>query len=290
MTEKLFVDLHVHTHFSDGSYPPSEVVRYAQQVGLGTIAITDHDITDGIAAAITEGAKRGVEIIPGIELSAELQNNADGEMHILGYFINWEDRYLQQKLKIFRQARRQRANLILEKLKKLNIHLDEKHLLSQNDIGVIGRLHFAKQLISEKYVNNVAEAFHRYLGFGQPAYVPKIRLNPVEAIKMILRCGGIPVLAHPYYGDYSNKSLIRSLKKSGLAGIEVWHSKHPYVVSQRFHQLAREMNLLETGGSDCHGPIMNDEPLMGKIKIPYNIVAELKRYKFNLDRTNKNIL
>jgi hypothetical protein len=185
----LFADLHIHTTYSDGAMSPEECVKYAQNVGLIAMAVTDHDTTNGIPAAIKEGSKRGIEVIPGIELSAELRNSHDEEMHILGYFINWEDENFQQKLKLFRHVREKRAYHMLEKLKSLGIDLNEKRLFETAGIGAIGRLHFAKVMVEQSIVAHTQEAFHKYLGDGKPAYVPKLRLSPGEAITMILRVG-----------------------------------------------------------------------------------------------------
>ncbi|MEW6557756.1 MAG: PHP domain-containing protein [Elusimicrobiota bacterium] len=283
--ETLFADLHIHTKYSDGTFSPEESVKYAQKIGLVAIGITDHDTTEGIPAAIKEGSKRGIEVIPGVELSVEMKNSHDEEMHILGYFINWEDTSFQQKLKLFRKARERRAYHILDKLKKLGVTVDERRLFEIAGIGVIGRLHFAKVLVENKTVSHTQEAFLKYLGDGKPAYVPKFRLLPDEAIKMILKIGGIPVLAHPHYNNISC-NIVKSLKNAGLKGIEVWHTKHTSHETEKFKKIADKLNLIPTGGSDCHG-VMNSEPaIMGTVKVPYTIVIELKKYKNNLDKNH----
>lgn len=278
------VDLHVHTTFSDGTLTPEEIIKYAQEAGLSAIAISDHDITDGILPAIKEGAKKGIEIIPGVELSAELENSAESEMHILGYFINWENTHFQGQLKLFRQVREQRAIHILEKLSQLGIKLNKEKVFRTAGESSIGRLHIARVMLEERYIKNTREAFQKYLGSGRPAYVPKFRLKPIDAIHMIKEIGGIPVLAHPYYGNYSNSKFIEELVKMGLRGIEVWHSRHSKQTAENFIKLAKEFNLLITGGSDCHGPIGDKLPVLGTQKIPYEILTELKKAKFEIDR------
>ncbi|MFN3966479.1 MAG: PHP domain-containing protein [Endomicrobiia bacterium] len=287
---KLFVDLHIHTNFSDGSFSPEEVVRYAQEAGLSGIAITDHDITDGILPAIKEGVKRGIEVIPGVELSVELKNSSEGEMHILGYFINWEDVQFQEKLKLFRTTRERRAIYILEKLSQIGIKLNEEKLLNLGGRGSIGRLHIARLLLEEGYINDIREAFQKYLGFGKPAYVPKFRLKPEDAIRMIKKIGGVPVLAHPFYGNYGSRNIISGLVKFGLKGIESWHSKHPQKAKELFMNIAKEFNLVVTGGSDCHGPIGNEPPLIGTQKVPYEVLLNLKQAKFEIDKSIRHIL
>ncbi len=281
--DKLFVDLHIHTNFSDGIFSPEEVVRYAQEVGLSAISITDHDITDGILPAVKEGIKRGIEVIPGVELSVESKNSSEGEMHILGYFINWEDIQFQKQLKLFRDARKKRAIHILKKLYQVGVKLDEEKLFKIAGIGSVGRLHIARLLLEEGYVDNIKEAFQKYLGKNRPAYVPKFRLTPEDAIKMIKNIGGVSVLAHPFYGNYGDRNIIEELVRFGLKGIETWHSKHNEEVKKSFDNLAKEFNLIVTGGSDCHGPAGDEPSLIGTQNVPYEVLLNLKQAKFEID-------
>jgi predicted metal-dependent phosphoesterase TrpH len=123
---KKLIDLHVHTTYSDGSLTPRQVINLAKKVGVVAVGITDHDITDGIEEAVKEGAKVGIEVIPGVELSSEFKDSAEEEIHILGYYIDWEDKTLQQKLKIFRQARERRAYYIFQKLYDSGIKIKEE--------------------------------------------------------------------------------------------------------------------------------------------------------------------
>lgn len=283
------IDLHVHTTCSDGTFTPEEAVQCAARFGLAAIAITDHDSLDGIPAALEEGKRSGVEVIAGVELSAEVHNIERSEMHILGYFVNWHNAVLQDQLALFRNARKKRAEEILRKLAEAGAPLDDERLLANPGGRAIGRLHIAKALIEKSHVRTINDAFHLYLGVGKPAYVPKFRLTPDQAIKLILRSGGIPVLAHPYYGHYSNRNILHGLLNSGLKGIEVWHSKHSPSTSDMFLKLARELNLLPTGGSDCHGPYSDDPPLMGNIKVEYSVLESLKECKAELDRANTEI-
>ncbi|MFH0947521.1 MAG: PHP domain-containing protein [Elusimicrobiota bacterium] len=276
--ETLFADLHVHTIYSDGTFSPEESVEYAQKVGLSAISITDHDTTEGIPRAIKSGLERGIEVIPGIELSVELSNSHQQEMHILGYFINWEDSSFQQKLKLFREAREKRAYHILDKFKGLGIALDERRLFEIAGVGVVGRPHFAKMLVENKIVSHTREAFWKYLADDKPAYVPKFRLTPDEAIKMILQVGGVPVLAHPNSNSI-NCDVVKSLVDSGLKGIEVWHMKHSSDETDKFKNIAEKFGMIMTGGSDCHGTMNNEHPTMGTVKVPYSAVISLKNVK-----------
>ncbi|MBN1824035.1 MAG: PHP domain-containing protein [Endomicrobiales bacterium] len=276
---KKYVDLHVHTRFSDGTFTPEQTVDHAVKVGLSAISITDHDIIDGIEPAIKHAGGRDIEIVPGVELSTELTNQTQrSEMHILGYFIDWKNPVLDATLKEFRKKRHERAFKILEKLSKLGLGLNEKRFFDGAGKGSIGRLHFARAMIEQGIVRTINDAFFKYLGHGKPAYVPKKFLSPEEAIKLISDAGGIAVLAHPFYAHYSDKNLLETLIRSGLAGIEVWHSKHPPSMVDHFSSLASAYGLLRSGGSDCHGGVAGDEPLMGSVKIPYSILDKMKKY------------
>lgn len=291
MTEnEKFIDMHIHTNYSDGVFTPEEAVRHAKKVGLSAIAITDHDCVDAIDAAIEEGKNLGVEVIPGVELSTEIDCPERSEMHILGYFINWKNEQMKESLSLFQKSRQKRANQIIDKLSKLGLVLSRNSMDALSKSHCVGRLHFAKALIEEGFVATINEAFQKYLAFGKPAYVPKFHLKPEEGISLILKTGGIPVLAHPYYGHYSNKNMLNSLIRSGLAGIEVWHSKHSQNTVNNFLKLAKELHLLPTGGSDCHGAFGNDPAVMGTIKIPYSVIIDLKKHKEEVDRTITDIL
>lgn len=289
--KEFFVDLHVHTNFSDGVFTPTQVIEYASQVGLSAVSITDHDTVDGVEEAIQAGKKYGVEVISGIELSAELDNITKTEMHILGYYVNHKSKTFNDALAIFKKVRLQRAKDIFEKLKTLNITLDPKGLIEGVGDKIVGRLHFAKALLEKGYVSSISEAFQLYLGLDKPAYVPKHYISPKDAISLIIRAGGIPVLAHPYYGHYSNKNIFKGLINDGLMGIEAWHKSHPQHIVKKFLSIAEDMNLIATGGSDCHGVYGNETtPLLGKIKVPYSVVEALEEKKRQLDEKNNTLL
>jgi len=274
----LYADLHLHTNHSDGSFSPKEVVKLAKTVGLSAIAITDHDTTDGIDEAKEEGLLSNIEVISGVELSAETTDDKKREVHILGYCIEHKSGPLQEYLKKFQDARVKRAYTILEKLRKLNITLDETELFAMiKPGGSIGRLHFAKALIKNSNSRSINDAFENYLSVGRAAYVPKFALDPSEAVRIINDAGGVAVLAHPFYVLDSNSTLLAELIESGLKGIEVWHSRHSPSAQKRFKQIAQENGLIATGGSDCHGQMPHQDPLIGKVKIDYSIVEELKK-------------
>jgi len=270
-----FADLHVHTYLSDGTFSPEKVMEYAKVAGLYAIAITDHDCVDGIAPAMEIAAKLGMEVVPGVELTAEI---GDSEIHILGYFVDWQDKIFSKQLNDISEVRKERAKKILEKLRKHAVDLSEDELFQLSGPGSVGRLHIANLLYKKGFISSVSEAFRKYIGNKGCCYVSKFKLTPEDAIAMIKRVGGIPVLAHPktvYAEDRSREDMIKELVKDGMSGIEVYHSDHKPKDVEEFKGLAEKYNLLMTGGSDCHG-FGKRQILIGKVKIPYELVEKMK--------------
>lgn len=275
MSAGKFADLHIHTSFSDGSWTPSQAVEYAKKIKLSAIAISDHDSIDGIEEAFT-AAKNQIEIIPAIEMSAMLEKPSKCEIHILGYYIDYKSRSLKKTLNFLKEERLKRGYKILEALKGLGIVLKDKNFLQDVKNKALGRLHFAKALVNENFAADIQDAFKKYLARDKAAYIPKYPLSPKKAIKFILKAGGIPIAAHPYFIPYKNKEMWTSLKDDGIAGIEVWHTKHSPDTVARMLRIAFEFDFLTTGGSDCHGEYRDEPSLMGKVKVPYSIVEKLK--------------
>lgn len=271
-----YVDMHIHTNYSDGVFTPSEVVEYATKLKLAAISITDHDSVEGIDEAIEAASKTALEVVPGIELSSEVGDNQKSEMHILGYHIDYKSPQLTEALGLFKEARQERAEKILGKLEKHGLTFKDKTFMESSGKRIIGRLHFAKAMIEEGHVHSISEAFQRYLAPNKPAYVQKYALSAAEAIKLVKRAGGVPVMAHPYYNHYSDRALMQSLVNDGLMGLEAWHIKHPDNLVRKISNMAQEYDLIVTGGSDCHGPYKKDPPIMGKVKVPYSVVENLE--------------
>ncbi len=255
------VDLHLHTLASDGRLSPTELVRLAASQGLKTIAVTDHDTTDGLAEAF-EAAKRfpGLRIIPGIELSADVPGD---EVHVLGYFINPEDAELQAELVRFREGRVDRAKRMVEKLGQLGIHVEWERVQHFAGDGAVGRPHIAMALVEAGYCQEPKDAFPEYLGRNGLAYVERVKLTPAEAVGMIQRAGGAAVLAHPAYMN-DMESGIASLSGIGLAGIEVHYAKYREDTIRQLARIARQYELIPCGGSDYHGMGNSDECLPGE--------------------------
>jgi predicted metal-dependent phosphoesterase TrpH len=270
-------DLHVHTDVSDGTFSPEKAVGYAKLQGLDAIAITDHDTCAAITPAIMIAKDMDIEIIPGVELTIDVE---DDEIHILGYFIDWQDNSFIKKLEELCRAREERAKEILRRLNEQGIDLKYEDLLeiAGSRTGSVGRLHIANLLYKKGKVACIREAFTKYIGNDSPAYVKKFKLSPREAADMIKAVGGVSVLAHPKTINTETKPLkdiVKMLVGEGIQGIEVYHPDHNSRESSEFKKLASEYDLLITGGSDCHG-LGKKEVLLGKVKIPYELVEKLR--------------
>lgn len=271
MTPIKYADLHVHTFYSDSTFSPEEVVSRAKEMGLAAIAICDHDTVDGIDPCMAIGREKGVEIIPGIEMSVE---KMDAEIHILGYFIDWKQDWLRKKLKEIQNSRVERLFVMIEKLKAagVNINVEEVFRIAVNK-GSVGRLHVAKAMLNSGAIKSLREAFSKYIGFAKPCYVPYVKLSPKDTMELILKAGGVPVIAHPDL--IGNDGYIGEFISHGLRGLEVYHTDHKPHVSKRYEAIARELGLIMTGGSDCHG-MGKGRVLMGTVRVPYELVEKLK--------------
>lgn len=265
-----YADLHVHTFYSDSTFSPQEAVLCAKDKGLSAIAICDHDCIDGIKPSIDAGSKVDVEIVPGIELTIE---KSDAEIHVLGYFIDWKADWFQKKLKGMQEYRIGRIRKMAEKLSDLGIKVDVDMVFEAAGKGSVGRPHLAYVLLKTGKIKNYYEAFDKYLGFGKPCYVPNIRFSAQEAIGMLLKAGGVSVLAHPAL--MNKDEYIPELIECGLKGIEVYHTEHKAGAVKKYEGLAREYGLLMTGGSDCHG-MGKGRILLGGVRVPYDLVDKLR--------------
>ncbi len=276
------IDLHTHTTASDGSFTPSQLVRYAKEKGLRAIAITDHDTIEGNEEALQAGISEEIEVVPGIEISVDY---SPGSMHMLGYFIDTKDPGLNERLALLQGSRSDRNPRIIEKLNELGIAITYDEVVKISGGGQVGRPHIAQVLMHRGYTRTIQEAFDKYLGKGAPAYFDKFRLTASDAIAMIRDAGGIPVLAHPFTLKCKStkvlEKLIRELTDQGLQGIEAYYTEHNERQTSRYLRLAEQNNLLVTGGSDFHGANMAGVDLgrgRGNLTIPDKLFENLKAY------------
>jgi hypothetical protein len=246
----MLYDLHVHSTASDGLFTPRQIIDMALKIGLAGLALTDHDTVDGLESAIDYIREKEYEIdfIPGIEINTEVGRS---EVHILGYFIDYRNTMLNERLKEIKRARSERAIKMIDKLRKMGliISLAQVKKLTRGDL--IGRPHIARALMEKAYVFSEKEAFEKYIGQGKPAYVPRYRFLPEEAIDLVKNAGGIPVLAHP--GLISDQDLISGVIDMGIEGIEIYYPEHDQMQIKKYIELARKNHLVITGGSDFHG-------------------------------------
>ncbi|NLJ33109.1 MAG: PHP domain-containing protein [Firmicutes bacterium] len=241
------VDLHVHTRASDGCFSPEGLVLKALARGLTGIAITDHDTVGGVARALRAGHRWGLDVIPGIELSTQV---GEKEFHILGYYIDYRQPQLQLVLANLCRARLLRIRRMTKKLRKLGLDLSWSRVVKIAGRGAVGRPHLARAMLEKGYVSSIAEAFNHYLGRDCPAYVPRPKFTPPEAIRLVHSVGGIPVLAHP---GWIEERWVKRFIAAGLRGLEVYHPQHDARTASRMCRMAHRYGLLITGGSDFHG-------------------------------------
>lgn len=261
-------DLHLHSTISDGLLTPSELVEQAVTAGIRIMALTDHDTTDGLKeAAAAASSHPELTLIPGIEVSTDVP---DGEVHVLGHFINTEDPELQTVLASFRDDREGRARAIVEKLSELGMPLEWDRVQEIAGEGAIGRPHIAEALFERDYVASIREAFDKFIGRAGPAYAERRKMAPVEAVRLIRRFGGFATLAHPRetpnVGD-----LLPELVEAGLTGMEVYYGLYPPEERQDLLELCKRFDLLPMGGSDYHGPERAAECPLGGSNTPLEI-------------------
>lgn len=273
------LDLHLHTTHSDGSCTPTEVVGLAHQARVTALAITDHDITSGISEAIAAGEQYGIEIIPGVEISSIMEGS---ELHILGYFLDWQDTLLNERFKSLRDSRHRRNPQIIDRLQSLGIAITYDEVCALAGSDSVGRPHIARALMNKGVVTSAKEAFDRFLGDGKLAYVPRELPSPAEAIHWIKAARGLAVLAHPTWvklTDQTLAALVRQLKANGLDGVEVYYSTHAARQTREYLSLAQQLGLLVTGGSDFHGLTKPDIEVgigKGSLHIPTTLLPKMK--------------
>jgi predicted metal-dependent phosphoesterase TrpH len=265
------VDLHIHSNYSDGKFNPKELVKKASEVGLTVISLTDHDSVDGVPEAVSAARScPDLKLIPGVEISTDVPR---GEIHILGYYIDYSSPELLETLVRMRDSRTERARKMVSKLARLGINIAWERVQQIAQGSAIGRPHIAQAMQEKGYINSFKEAFAKYIGRDGPAYVEREKMTPVEAVKMVLKAGGLPVFAHPItFRDY--EAVIIDLITAGMVGLEVYYNNSTLDDIRKVLALADKYNLIPTGGSDYHGIEPNETPI-GGVEVPLSSAERL---------------
>jgi 3',5'-nucleoside bisphosphate phosphatase len=270
-----FADLHLHTLFSDGTFTPEELAARGGEVGLAAMSLTDHDTVEGCERMAQACRTLGIEFIVGTELTAEFE---DKEVHLLGYFLDLHNAKLLAEIKKFQEVRQTRIHEMTARLNKINIPLRAETVFALANCRSPGRPHVARALVQEGLCPSMEEAFDRYLKKGRRAWVPKCKISALDAIALIHQAGGLAVIAHPALNHYDE--MIPLLAAQGVDGLECFHTKHTVKMSNRYLIMAARLNLLVTGGSDCHG-YSKGQPLIGGVKLPGVYLQKLKAAHLN---------
>ena len=281
MTKKI-VDLHVHSNKSDGTFTPSELVDYAVEKGLTAFALTDHDTIEGVNEALLASEGKPVTVLPGVEFSTEYEGK---DIHIVGLMIDPTCPAILNKMQEFVDSRTLRNQKMCAALQNAGIDVSYEKLTAAHPGAVITRAHYAKYMMKEGYVKSFAEAFERYIGDRAPCFIPREKVTPQDAVKLILEAKGIPVLAHPLlYGMGKDRLqlLVNRLKEAGLVAIEAVYSTYSPSEEAEMRKLAKDNGLLISGGSDFHGSTKQGLDLAvgyGRLYIPEEILTNLKEKK-----------
>lgn len=281
------IDLHTHSTRSDGTLTPAELIRYAAQKGLAAIALTDHDTIDGIEEAVQAARSLSSqdpdalvpEVIPGVELSTEYRGK---DIHIVGLFIDWQDREFADRLRGFADARIYRNRKMCSLLTENGCPVSYEDLEAAFPDTVITRAHFAQYLLDRGMISSIDEAFRKLIGDDCPCFVPREKITPHDAVRFLLRFGGVPILAHPLQYKMSETeldALVASLTGLGLDGIEVYYSTHRQADTANLSRIAEKYGLLLSGGSDFHGTRKQNLDLgtgYGHLYVPDTILPPIR--------------
>jgi hypothetical protein len=266
------IDLHSHTTASDGQHAPAELMALAAAAGVKVLAITDHDTVAGLGEAAEAARVHGLELVPGIELSAYVLKK---EVHILGHFVRPDDAELAGFASRLRVEREQRMVRMVERLRSLGFPVTMQQVREVAGDAQLGRPHLARVLVDRGWCRDMKDAFDRFLGSGQAAWVDRYKLDGGEAIRLIHRAGGTATLAHPSSSKLERYD-IKLLAEAGLDGLEALHSDHNPSVREKYLSLAREFGLVPTGGSDFHGEQVTPGKKPGDATTPPENFAKLR--------------
>ena len=275
-----FVDLHVHSNASDGTFSPSQVVELAKNAGLDAFALTDHGTTAGVPEALEKGRDLNIEVIPGIEVSSSFDGT---EIHILGLFVNSDDPVLAAMLEKMRISRDRRNEKMLENLAADGISFTKEEICGDNPDTIITRAHIAHALVAKGICSGMDQAFKKYLQYGGRYCPQKEHLSPEEVVKTLISNGAFVALAHPFqykFGDKKTEELIAHMADLGMKGLEVYHSSNNKLESMKLQEMAVRHHLLPTGGSDFHGGNKPDISIgtgRGGLRVSSLLLEDIKR-------------
>ncbi|MDY3031933.1 MAG: PHP domain-containing protein [Clostridia bacterium] len=278
------IDLHTHSTASDGTMTPSELALHAKRAGLSAVALTDHDTLSGLREFCSKCGEIGIEGIPGVEIGAKYKC----EMHLLGLFVDYENKEFYDILDDLAHARAERNRKMLQIMNEGGIDITEEDIISQKetrDMNSCGRAHFAAALVKKGLAEDFGDAFDKYIGKGKPFYAARKAYPPNESIRLIKLGGGIAVLAHPMYITTDRdelRALLTELKGYGLDGVECYYSQYDNAFTQLCLELCEELDLIPTGGSDFHAENKPHIPIgiVGENRgVPYEVLERLKEYK-----------
>ena len=274
------IDLHTHSTFSDGTFTPLQLVKYAEEKGLKAFALTDHDTTAGVPEALEKGRDLNIEVIPGIEVSSSFDGT---EIHILGLFVNSDDPVLAAMLEKMRISRDRRNEKMLENLAADGISFTKEELCGDNPDTIITRAHIAHALVAKGICSGMDQAFKKYLQYGGHYCPQKEHLSPEEVVKTLISNGAFVALAHPFqykFGDKKTEELIAHMADLGMKGLEVYHSSNNKLESMKLQEMAVRHHLLPTGGSDFHGGNKPDISIgtgRGGLRVSSLLLEDIKR-------------
>jgi 3',5'-nucleoside bisphosphate phosphatase len=273
-------DLHTHSVCSDGATTVEDNVRRAIELGLEGLGVTDHDTTEGFAAARAAAADSDLDLVLGTEFSAEHEGLS---VHVLGFWIDPAHEALTAELERLRDERTDRARRIVERFRELGIDVTFAAVQAHAGDAPIGRPHIAQAVVDAGGAADIREVFDRYLADGGPAYVPKHAVGPVRAVELLVAAGGVAVLAHPgLHGRRDGEEgvptdLVEAMAGAGLAGLEADHPDHRPEHVRRYRDLAAALRLEVTAGSDHHGE--GDLDRLGAATTPRDVVERLRRWR-----------
>lgn len=275
------VDLHIHSIYSDGTFTPTKICETAKKLGLTCISITDHDNVSGVAEGVKAAEEIGLKLIPGIELTS-IENGK--ELHILGYFIDYNNKKLREHLDDGLARNRERIKEMIKKLNQIGFEISNDEVISLAHGGNPGRPHIARVLVAHKYVETTQAAFDKYIGSNCPCYVEMEGKSNRDCYEMILEAGGIPSIAHPGYlgrAEMMNENEIMQHRDMGALAIEVFHTKHDNYMVNAYLKMAKQFEMGITGGSDCHGDFYS-KLLMEKCQVPDWVGENLIKFREKL--------